>query len=195
MSSEQEKTNGKKLKLKDYLLDLETKGNIPHSSIEALKSVAVSGLGAYAGACFGRPSLLAGLGVTFVGYYSDIPKLTQLGVGMMSTGGFQLNQKTVNGTGTQGLEAIKERAGEVTASLKHSLYLDKIFKDKGKKKDQGTNGLGEGAPQYFKYNPNQLNSGSLEDIEAAISRSGEQYAAKQFGGNNDDFTGIEERLY
>ena len=37
--------------------------------------------------------------------------------------------------------------------------------------------------------------GTLEAIEQAITESGERYAEKQMGNSNEDFSGIEERLY
>lgn len=194
MSSEHEKTDGKKQKIMDYVRELETKGNIKNSGIELIKSVAVTGAGVYLGACIGRPSLLVGLGTTFAGYYLETPKLTQLGVGLMATGGYQLQVKGFSGTELEGFEGIKERAKQITSSLKHSLYLDKILKPKDKK-EQGTGELGEGEVQYFKYPSNEANMGTLEAIEQEITNSGVRFAERQMTGNEDDFSGIEERLF
>jgi hypothetical protein len=115
----------------------------------------------------------------------------------MTTGGYQLYQKGFgNTTEVDGVEGFKENTKKITASLKHSLYLDKIFKSKKEKeKEHGTQGLDEGEVQYFKYPLNEGNMGTLEAIEQAITESGERYAEKQMGGSNDDFSGIEERLY
>lgn len=196
MSSDSEKTDGKKIKIMDYVRELETKGNAFHSGIETVKSVAAAGAGVYLGACIGRPSLLVGLIPTFAGYYFEVPKLTQLGVGMIATGGYQLQAKGFGATEIEGFEGIKERAKQVTSSFKHSLYLDKIFKPKTtEKKDENTAGLDEGAVQYFKYPSNEINMGSLEAIEQEITKSGERFAKKYKGSNDDDFSGIEERLF
>lgn len=201
MSSEQEKSDGKKLKIMDYVRELETKGNVKHSSIELLKSVAVTGAGIYIGSVVGRPALVLGLIPTFAGYYLDTPKLTQFGVGLMATGGFQLKEKGFQGVELEGMEGIKERAKQVTDSLKYSLYLDKIFKGKGKekekeKKEETTGDLGE--VQYFNYTGGgETNMGTLEAIEDAITESGERFAERQMAGRetDEDFSGIEERLY
>lgn len=198
MNSEQEKSDGKKLKIMDYVRELETKGNVKNSSIELLKSAAVTGVGVYLGAFMGRPSLLVGLATTFGGYYLETPKLTQLGVGLMAIGGFQLKEKGFQGVELEGLEGAKERAKQVTESLKYSLYLDKIFKGKEKekeKKEETTGDLGE--VQYFNYSPGEVNMGTLEAIEEAVTQSGERFAERQMAGRetDEDFSGIEERLF
>lgn len=195
MSTENQKSDSRKLKIMDYVRELETKGDIKNSSIETGKSIVTTGIGLLAGAFIGRPSLLIGIGTTFAGYYTETPKLTQLGVGLMTTGGYQLYQKGFGNAEVNGVEGFKENAKNIKASLKHSLYLDKIFKPK-KEKEQGTQGLDEGETQYFKYPLNDGGTGSLEAIEQAIHESGERYSERQMNGGRDEyFSGIEERLY
>src|SRR4051812_31757771 len=101
-NEEKEKANEKKKKMLEYLKDLDTKGNVAHSGIELVKTMAITGLGILVGAQLGRPSLIAGMAAAFAGNYIDQPKLTQLGIGLMASGGYQLKEK-----GFSGLEGVK----------------------------------------------------------------------------------------
>src|SRR4051812_45818773 len=97
MSNEHEKSS-RKDKLLAFLKELETKGDAGNSGKELVKTIAVTAAGLGLGIVFGRPSLLVGAGTAFAGYYWDSSKLTQLGVTMMASGGYQLAQKGFNGT-------------------------------------------------------------------------------------------------
>ncbi len=184
------------------LEELDTKGDLKNSGIELLKSLAVAGVGVAVGAAVGRPSLLLGAGATFAGYYFGIPKVTQLGVGMMSCGGFQLKEKGFSGTEMEGLEGAKERLKALGNDLKHRLYLDKFTKSKAqeKPKQEGTAGLGE--VQHFKYPADGLDMGSLDAIEQEITKSGEMFEQRQMSGSNEDvsgadydISGVEDKIY
>lgn len=198
LSLEKSKRQEQILKL---LEERETKGDVKNSGIELLKSLAVAGIGVGLGAAIGRPSLVVGIGATFAGYYFGIPKVTQLGVGMMSCGGFQLKEKGFGSPEVEGLEGAKERLKALGADLKHRLYLDKFFKPKAeeKPKQEGTSGLGE--VQHFKYPTDGLDMGSLDAIEQEITRSGEMFEQRQMAGGDDvsgadyDISGVEDRIY
>lgn len=200
LSLEKSKRQEQILKL---LEELDTKGDIKNSGIELLKSLAVAGVGVAVGAALGRPSLLVGAGATFAGYYFGIPKVTQLGVGMMSCGGFQLKEKGFSGTEMEGLEGAKERLKALGADLKHRLYLDKFMKPKIQEKpkqQEVTNGLGE--VQHFKYPADGIDMGSLDAIEQEITMSGEMFEQRQMAGSNEDvsgadydISGVEDKIY
>src|SRR6185369_84221 len=98
-----------------------------NSFIEMVKSGVIVLTGAGLGAAIGKPSLLVGLGTTFAGHYFNQPRLTDLGVGMIASGGYKL-ASGVNGAELEGLEGEKERVKHFGANLKTSTYLDRFIK-------------------------------------------------------------------
>lgn len=200
MSKKKSKKKSSKAKQHSKLLSgmtqrLETKGNIKNTFIETAKDVVVGAVGGgLAGAAIGKPSLLVGLGTSLVGHYVGVPMATSFGLGMMATGGYQIGSGMVNGL--SGVEGVKERVKAFTENLKQRLYLDKIIKKKAST-DEATNGMG--SVQYFKYPKNEtqeLDMGSLDNIEQEIARLGEQYERKQMSGMSDEMAGMDdEKIY
>lgn len=174
---------------------LETKGDAKHSAIEAIKDLVVGVVGGgLAGAAIGKPSLLVGLGTSLIGHYSGVQMATSFGLGMMASGGYQISSGV---NGLSGMDEVKERIKSFSANIKQRLYLDKFIKPKNKVADEGTNGMG--SVQYFKYpksDTQELDMGSLENIEKEIAYLGEQYERKQMSGVYDDMAGIgDETIY
>ncbi len=170
---------------------LDTKGDAKNSAIEAVKDLVVGVVGGgLAGAAIGKPSLLVGLGTSLIGHYSGMPLATSFGLGMMASGGYQI---TSNVNGLSGMDEVKERIKSFSTNIKQRLYLDKIIKPKG----EATNGMG--SVQYFKYpksDTQELDMGSLDDIEQEMARLGEQYERKQMAGAYDDMAGVnDETIY
>jgi hypothetical protein len=170
---------------------LDTKGDAKNSAIEAVKDLVVGVVGGgLAGAAIGKPSLLVGLGTSLIGHYSGMPLATSFGLGMMASGGYQI---TSNVNGLSGMDEVKERIKSFSTNIKQRLYLDKIIKPKG----EATNGMG--SVQYFKYpksDTQELDMGSLDDIEQEMVRLGEQYERKQMSGTYDDMAGVgDETIY
>ena len=200
MSTKKSKKKSSKAKQHSKLLSgmtqrLETKGNIKNTFIETAKDVVVGAVGGgLAGAAIGKPSLLVGLGTSLVGHYVGVPMATSFGLGMMATGGYQIGSGMVNGL--SGVDGVKERVKAFTENLKQRLYLDKIIKKKAST-DEATNGIG--SVQYFKYPKNEtqeLDMGSLDNIEQEIARLGEQYERKQMSGMSDEMAGMDdEKIY
>ncbi|MFO0357641.1 MAG: hypothetical protein ACK50A_11875 [Sphingobacteriaceae bacterium] len=200
MSKKKSKKKSSKAKQHSKLLSgmtqrLETKGNIKNTFIETAKDVVVGAVGGgLAGAAIGKPSLLVGLGTSLVGHYVGVPMATSFGLGMMATGGYQIGSGMVNGL--SGVDGVKERVKAFTENLKQRLYLDKIIKKKAST-DEATNGMG--SVQYFKYPKNEtqeLDMGSLDNIEQEIARLGEQYERKQMSGMSDEMAGMDdEKIY
>lgn len=190
MSKKKNKT-GKSKNVLAILKDLETKGDVKNSAIETGKSLVVGLIGAGVGAAFGKPSLAVGVLTAGLGHYYNSKLITTLGVGMIASGGYQIGSG-VNGTAVGGMEGVKERVKAFTSNIKDRLYLDKIIKSKGTNGIDGTDGLDD--VQYFKYPSNELNMGSLDDIENDIARSGAQFQ-RQMSGASDDLEGIEDKLY
>lgn len=173
---------------------LDTKGDAKNSAIETVKDL-VAGVvgGGLAGAAIGKPSLLVGFGTSLIGHYIGIPMATSFGLGMMASGGYQI--ATVNGL--SGIDGIKERVKSFGENFKQRLYIDKLMKPKKSGAEDGANGMGN--IKYFKYpktETQELDMGSLENIEQEIARLGEQYESKQMSGSNDDMAGIgDEKIY
>ncbi len=173
---------------------LDTKGDIKNSLLETGKELLVTVIiGGVAGAAIGRPSLLIGAGVTGAGHYTGNRMLSLLGVGMMAANGFQTKSGT---NGLEGLDGMKERVLVFKENFSEKLYLDKIMK----KKEDGTNGMGE--IQYFTYPSNDMSG--LDAIEQQIASSGNDYYTQigagmgkvvdeEFAGMNDDeFSGTDD---
>lgn len=205
MSKKKTKRTSKadKTKVLAIAQELNTKGNAKNSAIESVKDLVVGVVGGgLAGAAIGKPSLLVGFGTSLIGHYMGSSMATSFGLGMMASGGYQIGQGSVNGTGLTGLDGAKERMKAFGANIKQRLYIDKIIKPKVAEGEEGTSGLGN--VQYFKYPQNQeLDMGALDNIESEIARSGEQYGRRQmsgsyedsFSGAYDEMSGAEERLY
>lgn len=190
--SKGKKATGKKAQVLALLKELETKGNAGNSLKETGKSLLIGAIGAGLGVAIGRPSLLVGLATAFTGHYLKNNRITSLGVGMMASGGYAVGQG-IKGTEMEGLEGVKERLKTFGENLKERLYLDKFIKPKEKSKDEGTAGLGE--VQYFKYPGGELNMGSLDSIEDEIIRKSDEFEKRQMSGNDDDISGVEDRIY
>lgn len=196
MSKRKNKQAGKAKKARVLAIaqELNTKGNAKNSAIETVKDLAVGVIGGgLAGAAVGKPSLLVGFAASLMGHYMGSSLTTSFGLGMMASGGYQIGSGAVSGL--SGLDGATERMKAFGTNIKQRLYIDKIVKAKDSTKDEGTSGLGN--VQYFKY-PQQnqeLDMGSLDDIEREIARSGEQYERKQMSGIYDDMSGMEEKIY
>ncbi|MBA2611317.1 MAG: hypothetical protein H0U95_05045 [Bacteroidetes bacterium] len=181
-----------KSKLAALLGRSETKGKIGASLLETTKDlVAGAVVGGAAGGAIGKPSLLVGIGTTLVGHYVNVPMVTNLGLGMMASGSYQIGSDLMNGV--SGVNGMKERLKTFGENLKSRLYLDKLIKSKKTTTNDGTNGMGN--VQYFNY-PNdqtqELDMGSLDNIEQEIARLGEHYERKQMSGMSDDVAGIDD---
>ena len=155
-----------------FTRELDTKGSVKNTAIETGISLAMGALGAAAGWAIGRPSLLIGIGTSILGHYTDQPRLKSLAIGLIASGGSEALTKGFSGASVNGLEGAKDRILAFGENLKHRLYLDKIIKSK---EAPATDGIGD--VQYFKYpnNNNELDMGSLNDIEDQISGSADQY--------------------
>lgn len=186
MSKKKSKRSSKAKKAKTLALvqELQTKGNAKNSAIESVKDLVIGAVGGgLAGAAVGKPSLLVGFGTSLIGHYMGSSLATSFGLGMMASGGYQIGTDAVNGTSTSGLNGVKERVKAFGTNIKQRLYLDKIIKPKDGEKEESTDGMG--SVQYFKYPENQeLDMGSLENIENEIARSAEQYGRQTSGGYN-----------
>lgn len=161
-----------------------TKGDVKGSLIETGKDLVIGVIGGgFAGAMIGRASLLVGVAVTGIGHYTNNRLISTFGLGMMAASGFQTKKDGVSGPENQEvLEGAKERAMAFKDSLSEKLFLDKILK----KKDTGTNGMGE--VQYFTYpDQGQLGAGevdltALDQLEQQVAQSAANYRSQQMKG-------------
>jgi hypothetical protein len=179
-------TKANKAKVMALVHKLETKGSAKNSAIESLKDLVVGVVGGgVAGAAFGKPSLLFGLGTSLIGHYMGSSTATSFGLGMMASGGYQITSGTNGVNGLGAIEAAKERIKAFGHNLKARFYLDKIIKPK---KDEGANGMGN--VQHFKYPSEEkaLDLGALDNIEDQIAREAE----KQMSGADEDVSGTME---
>jgi hypothetical protein len=187
MSKKKKNKNKGGAKALAILKPLDTKSDAKNSLIESLKTLVIGVVGGgLAGAAIGKPSLAVGFGCTLAGNYLKSPLITNLGFGMMASGGYQI--ANLNGAPVSGLDGAKERIKVFGQNIKERLYLDKIIKQKS---GESTNGIGE--VQYFNYPQNGISMGSLEAIEQEIANSSERFAARQMAGE-DDITGVEDRI-
>jgi hypothetical protein len=171
------------------LKQLDTEGDVKNSAIESLKSTALVLVGAGVGAAIGKPSLLIGIGTTFIAHYMDSPRLSTIGAGMIAGGGIKIASGGVGDASVGGLEGVKERIKAFGSDIKDRLYVDRFIKPKT---TQGTDGLGE--VQYFKYPNTELDMGTLNNLENEIARSSEAYDNETPTGGLDDISGIEDRI-
>jgi hypothetical protein len=191
-----QENKAKKAHVMSIVKELETKGNAKNSAIESVKDLVIGVIGGgVAGAAVGKPSLLVGFGTSLIGHYMGSPMATSFGMGMMASGGYQIGSGAVNGTEPAGFEGVKERIKAFGTNIKGRFYLDKIIKPKDATppaKEESTNGVG--SVQYFKYpqNEKELDMTALDNIENAISKSGERYQQKQMSGAYEDMSGMEE---
>jgi hypothetical protein len=114
---------------------------------DAFKKTLIEGgtclvLGGVSASIIGRPSLITGIVVTFLGNWIDNKYVSMTGLGMMTAGGVILS-RPVSGAAVGGLEGAKERVKEYADSLIHRAYLDKLIKKKDTAKT--TNGVGAAA--------------------------------------------------
>ena len=187
MGKKKKNKQANKAKVSALVHKLETKGSAKNSAIESLKDLVVGVVGGgLAGAAFGKPSLLFGLGTSLIGHYMGSSTATSFGLGMMASGGYQITSGTNGVNGLGAVDAAKERIKAFGKNLKARFYIDKIIKPK--KKDEGTDGMGN--VQYFKYPSDEkaLDLGALNSIEDQITREAE----KQMSGADDDVSGTME---
>lgn len=187
----------KKEKIMAILKELDTKGKVGNSLYEGLKTTAIGLAGAGIGKAAGRPSLIVGIATAMAGHYFDSKRLTYFGVGILAGGGIA-TADSLKGPDQPFTEKVKDRFKSFGSDLKHRFYIDKFVKAKTKS-ESGTNGLGE--VQYFKYPGNELNMGSLDNIEEEIRRSSELMERRQMAGHDgksgtyDDMAGVEDKIY
>jgi hypothetical protein len=176
--------------------DLDTEGNAKNSLIETLKTTVAGGAGLGLGAVIGKPSLLTGLAIIFIGQYYKSSKIVAAGIGMVAGGAYKA-QSSINGTEVGGLDGAKERLKALGQDMKERLYIDKIKGLISKKAESGTSGLGN--VSYFEY-PKEvegLDMGSLDAIEREINRQAEAFESRRGGQTFEHVDGNEdeERIY
>lgn len=168
------------------------KGNFKSAAMVTGRDILAGAIGgSLAGAVIGRPSFIVGVAVTGIGHYMGSSGAAAFGVGMMASGGYQVVAGAMNGTKKEGLEGVKERMTAFKEEFKRKLFLDKIIKSK--KKEEGTNGMGD--VQYFTYpNGKELEGAedhldTLDRIERQVAESAKMFDGKQSvsGGMNDEF--------
>ena len=152
--------------------------------------------GGLTGIVTGRASLLLGLAITGGGYFIGSPTTAMFGVGLMATGGYQTVAGAFNGTGTNGVDGIKERFENFKSSLKHQLFLDKLKPKKQKEKDETTQGVEQ--VQFFRHP--QIENGRLDfseadRIERQINESGRQFESRSGVGEIHGMEGMEDKLF
>lgn len=171
-----------------------TAGNAKNSGIELLKDLGMGVVGAGVGVAMGKPSLLIGIGVTFLGHYTGSSLVSSAGIGMIASGGTKVVSDAVSGVeGMDGMEQVKTRLKAFGNNLKERLYLDKIIK--AKPKEEGTSGLGR--VRYFKYpqaEVKELDMSGLDSIERDLEASAASYQRQMSGTNGiegyDEVSGL-----
>jgi hypothetical protein len=142
---------------------LQTKGNVKNTLIETGKDLLVGVIaGGLAGSAIGKPSLIAGAGITAFGHYRGSRLLSLFGIGMMAANGFQT--ATVSGV-EEGMEGVKDRVMAFKNSFTQKMYLDKIMK----KKTATVSGMGN--LQYFNYANEIAGLEALSNVEEQIENS------------------------
>ncbi|MFB6453796.1 hypothetical protein ACE38W_00890 [Chitinophaga sp. Hz27] len=155
---------------------LPTKGSAKNTLIETAKDLFIGVIGGgLIGSAIGKPSLVAGIGVTGVGHYIGNRLVSSLGVGMMAANGFQT--KTVNGIDS-GMDGVKDRMIAFKDTFSEKLYLDKFLK----KKSESTSVTGFGDLQYFNYANEVSGLAALDSVEEQIENSA--MARLQMSGGN-----------
>jgi hypothetical protein len=150
------------------IAQLPTKGNLRNSALQTGKDLLIGVIaGGFAGAAFGRPSLLIGLVASGAGHYLENKMLASFGMGMMASN--NLSTKGLQGINdyqsledVESLEGVKERLQAFKLSLAHRTYLDKI-KALKLAKPTANNISGLDDVQYFSYPQNSI-EGTNEDL-------------------------------
>ncbi|MFI5195715.1 MAG: hypothetical protein ACHQD8_01375 [Chitinophagales bacterium] len=171
---------------------LDTKHDVKNTLVETGKNLVVGVIGGgLAGAAIGKPSLLAGLGITGLGHYFDQELITMFGIGVMAANGFQKqNAPGVAGIGSLGLtgmDGIKERLNAYKDNFSEKLFIHIHQLPAKKDNKKGTEGLG--AVQFFNYqhDVDQMRKISdelkqeldhLDHIEKQIESSGMEHLHK-----------------
>jgi hypothetical protein len=166
---------------------LSAKGNVKNTLIETGKDLVIGVIGGgILGSVIGKPSLIAGVGVTGFGHFMGNRLVSLIGIGMMAANGFQT--KTVSGIEEEGMQGIKDRVMAFKDSFSEKFYLDKILK---KKVDTTTAGFGE--LQYFNYANEVAGLAELNSVEEQIENSAMsrlQMNGANMGNMNAPDTGI-----
>ncbi len=157
--------------------------------------------GGVAGAVLGRYSFFVGLGIAGLGHYSESKAMTALGLGMMATGTFNALTGKEQDPKKSMTERITERVEAFKTDFKRKLWVDKLYADKTKikqndtdKTTDGLNGTKSGKKETGKNNQPVSDDGielSAEDrailepeIENMINaRVAEFIKAKKSGQN------------
>jgi len=146
---------------------LPSKGNVKNTLIETGKDLLIGVIGGgVLGAVIGKPSLIAGVGVTGVGHYMGNRLISLVGIGMMAANGFQT--KTVSGV-DDGIDGIKDRVMAFKDSFSEKFYLDKILKKNAAAASTTVTGLGE--LQYFNYANEVAGLAALNNVEEQMENS------------------------
>lgn len=146
---------------------LPSKGNVKNTLIETGKDLLIGVIGGgVLGAVIGKPSLIAGVGVTGVGHYMGNRLISLVGIGMMAANGFQT--KTVSGV-DDSIDGIKDRVMAFKDSFSEKFYLDKILKKNTAAASTTVTGLGE--LQYFNYANEVAGLAALNNVEEQMENS------------------------
>jgi hypothetical protein len=168
---------------------LQTKGNVKNTLIETGKDLLVGVIaGGLAGSAIGKPSLIAGAGITAFGHYRGSRLLSLFGIGMMAANGFQT--ATVSGV-EEGMEGVKDRVMAFKNSFTQKMYLDKIMK----KKTATVAGMGN--LQYFNYANEIAGLEALSNVEEQIENSALnrlQMSGSNIGAAEDALPGMQGPL-
>jgi hypothetical protein len=207
-----EKTGGKDEGM-DLLNDIEgTASDRKLSGGKRFKKAAASGglkilsgvAGGFAGAAFGRASLLVGILATGAGEMMGSGELTSFGVGMMASNVVP-SDSSLNGTEDEkktAMQKAKDRVKSYGKGIMQKLWIDKLVKKEAQNTttqtksaettsntstatttDQATSGIGE--VKYYSHPqsaPDPMDLAELERIEKQVNESGENFA-KENGSN------------
>lgn len=161
------------------------KGNIKNTLIETGKDLVIGVIGGgVLGAIIGKPSLIAGVGVTGAGHFIGNRLVSLIGIGMMAANGFQT--KAVSGI-DDGMEGIKDRVMAFKDSFSEKLYLDKILKKSDAATTTTVSGLGD--LQYFNYANEVAGLAALNNVEDQLENSA--ISRLQMSGHNVGNIGTE----
>jgi hypothetical protein len=142
------------------------KGSIKNTLIETGKDLVIGVIGGgVLGAVIGKPSLVAGAGVTGLGHFMGNRLISLVGIGMMAANGFQT--KAVSGIEEDGMQGIKDRVMAFKDTFSEKLYIDKFLK----KKTDTTTTAGFGELQYFNYASEVAGLAALNNVEEQIENS------------------------
>lgn len=169
---------------------LQTKGNVKNTLIETGKDLLVGVIaGGLAGSAIGKPSLIAGAGITALGHFRGSRLLSLFGVGMMAANGFQTS--SVSGV-DEGMEGVKDRVVAFKNTFSQKLYLDKIMKKK-----TAATVTGMGNLQYFNYANEVAGLEALSNVEEQIENSALnrlQMSGNSIGATDDALPGMQGPL-